>query len=149
MSNFLVFVLIQTASHAIERIAEVNLDRSRPFPINMHPGRTTTIDLPCAISYVMAGAYNDLKAEIGPDKDSSVVLWLTSHTSSPTNLVVRCDDRILVFDVIPSRNNHQDYLKVKKITDKPASGKLIADSKNYVTKPDIRKKELIKKSESF
>ncbi|MCC6817509.1 MAG: hypothetical protein IT245_01280 [Bacteroidia bacterium] len=149
MNSLLVFLLIQTASHAIERIAEVNLDRSKPFTINMHPGRTTTIDLPCAISYAMAGAYNDLKAEIGPDKDSSLVLWLTSHASSPTNLVVRCDERVLVFDIIPSRNNHQDYLKIKKITEKPVSGKLIADSKNYIAMPSFRKKELIKKSESF
>lgn len=146
MIKFILYLYISIYTNAVDRIAEVVIDRSKPFPIYMNPGRTTTIDLPCSASYALAGTYNDLKAEIGPDKDSSIVLWLTSHASTSTNLVVRCDDRVIVFDVIPSRINHQDYLKVLKISSGSRNAKLIATSSEKAFESN-RKKILIKKSE--
>lgn len=142
-------LMIVGLSFASERISSIEIDRGVPLKIHMNPGKTTTLDLPCAVSYALPGAFNDLKIEIGPDKDSSLVLWLTSTASSPTNLVIRCDEKVVVFDVLPNRQVHQDYIHIKKIFDKSSQQKreLISDSKSVKENSEHRKKQLIFKSE--
>lgn len=148
MINFLLILLINNTVVALERIDEVAVDLKKTFPIYIHPGRTTTLDLPCSISYAIPGPNGDVKVEIGPDKDSSLLIWLTSRASAPTNLTVRCEDRVIVFDIIPSRSNHQDYLKIKSISNGRIDKKPIYSSATFKESSEKpRKLKLIKSSE--
>lgn len=136
------------AAWGIGRIQEVKIDRKKPYPVYMHPGRVTTIDMPCSISYAIPGSHGDVQTEIGPDKDSSLVVWLTSETSASTNLTVRCSNKVVVFDIIPSRTNHQDYLNVTALESAYTNKQLVASSATFKREPDqFKKKKLIRSSE--
>ncbi len=148
MNSFLLVVLLGNVSVALERIDEVAVDLKKTFPIYIHPGRTTTLDLPCSISYAIPGPNGDVKVEIGPDRDSSLLIWLTSRASAPTNLTVRCEDRVIVFDIIPSRASHQDYLKIKSISNGQIYKKPIYSSATFKESSEKpRKLRLIRSSE--
>ena len=148
MIKILLLAIQINAAFAIDRIDEVSVDLKKTFPIYIHPGRTTTIDLPCSISYAIPGPNGDVKAEIGPDKDSSLIIWLTSGASAPTNLTVRCEEKVIVFDIIPSRVNHQDYLKIKSINKGEMDKKPIYSSATFKEISEQPKKlKLLKSSE--
>lgn len=148
MIKFILLAIYSSFTFSLDRIDEVAVDLKKTFPIYIHPGRTTTLDLPCSISYAIPGPNGDVKVEIGPDRDSSLLIWLTSRSSAPTNLTVRCEDRVLVFDIIPSRSNHQDYLKIKSITNGHMEKQPIYTSSTFKGDFDKPKKlRLLKSSE--
>lgn len=148
MINLIFIISFFQFTYALDRIDEVALDLKKTFPIYIHPGRVTTLDLPCSISYVLPGPNGDVKAEIGPDKDSSLILWLASRSSAATNLTVRCEDKVIVFDIIPSRSNHQDYLKIKSLSKTNSYKFPILSSATFKEESEKpRKLQLIKSSE--
>ena len=132
MSRFLFFLsilfLIPSLGHSVDRITDAKIDRKKPFPIYIQAGRVTTIDMPCSISYALPGSHGDVQTEIGPDKDSTLIVWLTSARSSATSVTVRCSNRIVVFDIIPSRSNHQDYINVTSFESSTTKRELIDSS---------------------
>lgn len=145
--SLLPILLWSSAAWGVGRIQSVKIDRTKPYPVYMHPGRVTTIDMPCSISYAIPGSHGDVQTEIGPDKDSSLVVWLTSESSAATNLTVRCANKVVVFDIIPSRTNHQDYLNVTALENALTNKRLVASSETYKGESaSFRKKKLIRSS---
>lgn len=137
-------------SLAVDRITpSTKMDKNKPFPVYIQPGRSTTIDLPCSITSAVPGTMGDLKAEIGPEKDNSLLVWLLSDRSIPTNLIVRCGIRVLVFDIVPTRNSHQDYINITSIESSNSRRGLVASSSNLreTAITGHRVKTLIKASE--
>ncbi|MBX2994914.1 MAG: hypothetical protein KF681_08830 [Bdellovibrionaceae bacterium] len=47
-------------------------------------------------------------------------LTLTMNQSIPSNLLIRAGKRMYVFDVVPSKTTHQDYVKVSGAFGSPA-----------------------------
>ncbi len=136
-------------SYALERIDEVKIDRKKPFTIYMHAGRVTTIDMPCSISYAVPGSHGDVQTVIGPDKDSSLLIWLSNDQARATNLTVRCGEKVIIFDIVPGRS-HQDYLKVSALATSDGTRKLVATSSAPATatvRQVSRKIKLLKSSE--
>lgn len=148
---FILFVtLAPKISHGADRITpSIRMDKNKPFPIFIHPGHSTTIDLPCSITSAVPGTLGDLKAQIGPEKDNSLLVWLMNERTAKTNLVVRCGTRVLVFDVIPNVRKHQDYINITGIDASGSHRGLIASSASPELKEDgnFRHKVLIKTSE--
>lgn len=145
------FVVAFNSFAGVKRISETEMDRSRPNLIYMTPGRSTLLDFPCEISHAILGLTNDIKMTIGPDSKKTMSLWLSSDQSQPTNLTVKCDSEIYVFDIYPNSNNHQDYLNIIDSYDKRVqkNRKLISSSESARKKRPREKKKLISSSKSY
>ena len=96
----------------LKRISEVDFDRGNVQPIYMEPGRQTLIDFPCHITRASVGSSKDIDVKITSTSNQELDLWLKEEASQSTNLIVRCDKDVYVFDIIPSKIRHQDYIKI-------------------------------------
>ena len=163
MNNFLyrlilffsVVLISQIGFGKVKRISEKEVDLSKPHPIYMTAGRATLLDFPCDITPTILGLTNDITATIGPDNKNTMTLWVNSDGSQPTNMIVKCNDEVFVFDILPNRSNHQDYINIvdyydgrfrknrklissswsKKVAKQPSNRKLIASSSQKRVKP--------------
>jgi hypothetical protein len=130
-----------------ERISQTRLNRCHVQTICVYPGRTSTIDLPCKISKVRPGPAGDLHVKSTETEPHEVDLWLSSGSSKPTNLTVRCKDNDLplVFDVIPSFDNHTDYYGVTGFSDFGYCHTKSSRSSNLIDSSSILKPASLKK----
>lgn len=148
----LILMMSVSLSFSVDRISEQNFDLKKTKRIYMTAGRASVLDFPCDIHTTVSGLHDDIKWEIGPEKSNHLVLWLSDETSEPTNLIVRCEERVFVFDVLPSESNHQDYVKINKAFKYSSNTrKSLIDSSSLKTRSDRRHKirrELISSSDS-
>jgi hypothetical protein len=78
----------------------------------MVPGLATLIELPEAVTGVRLGN-PDLVQYYKPNSpNNEVTLVLKSELKTPTNLIIRSGRKKYVFDIIPSKNIHQDLIEV-------------------------------------
>lgn len=96
----------------VERISSSyqNLGQSRR--IYLHSGLISVIEFPHAIIEVRVGNPKSFKALISTVSPRELTLYLARQNVEPTNLIVKSEKRFYVFDVIPSKNSHQDYIKI-------------------------------------
>jgi len=133
-----------------ERIRSSVLDRGKVTRIYMAPGMGSLLNLPCSIAEILVGRESELTARVSTTTKSSLYLNLNSSSSTPTNLIVRCDRRnvTLVFDVIPSKLLHQDVFDVKATIGGPvldgSSIEVVASSERSKTlEPALRQRKTI------
>ena len=80
--------------------------------IYMKFGLISVVEFPQNIIEVRIGNPNSVKAVISQVSPKELTLYYKSNSSSPTNLIVKSDKKIYVLDIIPSKNNHQDFVKI-------------------------------------
>lgn len=107
------YILISICYSAPERISAFRKNLSKAEKILISPGLVTLLEFPNAITEVRVGSPESLKVQISKVSPKELTVYLSSSDSRPTNLIVRADRRVFVFDVIPSKNSHQDYVKVR------------------------------------
>ena len=113
MINLIILITIFFSADAkIKRISDQEMDLTRVRLIYMTPGRSTLVDMPCDISHSIIGLDEDIKITIGPEKKSTMSIWMSSDRSQPTNLTVRCGGEVFVFDLYPNKVSHQDYINI-------------------------------------
>lgn len=95
-----------------ERISAIYFDHGKVARLYLYPGRTTLLDFPCEVTKAVPGPASDIETVLGATDKSELDVWLKSGASQPTNLTVRCSKDVFVFDVIPSRATHQDYVQI-------------------------------------
>ena len=112
------------------RITAINFDKSRVERLYMAPGLASALTFPCDLDEATVGRDEDLKAKMSPTTKRQLTLFLNSSASLPTNLIVRCGDRQepFVFDVVPSRNSHQDVVRI--------TGGVVGIETSVVEKPE-------------
>lgn len=140
----IILSLIAIAFSKTDRISEIEFNLSKPHLIYMTAGRSSVMDFPCDVHHAVLGLHNDIKVEIGPDSPRTLNLWLSHDFSQPTNLVIRCDKKVFVFDIKPSRTTHQDYINITDFYESSVNSfktmKLIATSKSRKLRVDHQKK---------
>jgi hypothetical protein len=94
------------------RISSTYVDVGKPIKYFLYPGRSGLIDFPCSIISATPGPGKDIELKVGTTNAKEVHIFLRSGASEPTNMIVRCQDAVFVFDVIPSTQKHQDYLQI-------------------------------------
>lgn len=94
------------------RISSIYVDIGKPIKYFLYPGRSGLIDFPCSIISATPGPGKDIELKVGTTNAKEVHIFLRSGASEPTNMIVRCQDAVFVFDVIPSTQKHQDYLQI-------------------------------------
>jgi hypothetical protein len=78
----------------------------------MVPGMATLIEIPTAVTGIRLGN-PDAVQYFRPDKpENEVTLVLKDSAAKPTNLIIRSNSRKYVFDIVPSKEIHQDTIEV-------------------------------------
>ncbi len=91
----------------------------------LFPGRISLLHLPCLITKALVGSPNDIKAEIDKLNKREAHLLLKKWSSEPSNLILKCNKKVFLFSLIPSKKSHYDYIKVlSHIKSKPLKVKL-------------------------
>ena len=78
----------------------------------LFPGRVSLLSLPCPITKALTGSPGDIKAEIDRFSPKDVHILLKKWRSKPSNLILKCSNRVFLFDLIPDKQSHYDYIKV-------------------------------------
>jgi hypothetical protein len=94
------------------RISGQIYDLGKVHPVYMVPGMATLIEIPTTVTGIRLGN-PDAVQYFRPDKpENEVTLVLRDSHAKPTNLIIRSNRRKYVFDIIPSRQIHQDMVEV-------------------------------------
>lgn len=119
VTNLLFFV---PAIGQVERIQSTRFDRSQVMRIYLAPGLGSLVLFPCALVEVFVGRGEDLKAQISPSDKKTLFLNLKLNSSLPTNMIAKCEPErnVFVFDVIPSKSQHQDLVDIRNVFGRPS-----------------------------
>lgn len=97
---------------APQRVAQIDFDLKKVFKLYSSPGRDTSLYFPCNVEYATAGTDNDLKLSLPKKFPNLVTVFLLHGKAQSTSLKVFCSEKVFVFDVVPSTDNHIDFLKI-------------------------------------
>lgn len=141
-TNFL-FVFPSLAQ--VERIQSTRFDRGQVMRIYLAPGLGSLVLFPCALVEVFVGRGEDLKAQISPSDKKTLFLNLKLNSSLPTNMIAKCEPErnVFVFDVIPSKSQHQDLVEIRNTFGRPS---MMGLKPSEVSKNDQVKGRLVLKS---
>lgn len=98
---------------SVNRISAISNDLSQVKKIYLHAGLVSTVEFTQPVWGVKIGNPQSIKAEISPSNPKEITLRLKYQSAEPTNMIVRIEKRVMVFDLIPSRVSHQDYIKIR------------------------------------
>lgn len=106
-------LLLPLAFADVGRLTSAQADLSKVDKIYLSPGLVSLIEFPQNIIEVRVGNPRSVKALISQVSPKELTIYLASGTSATSNLIVRAEKRVFVFDVVPSKDNHQDYIKIR------------------------------------
>lgn len=95
------------------RVSEVRKEQSQVDRIFLAPGMVTVLEFPEAIKEARVGLPQSFKVQISSVTPSEMTISRAGSIERPSNLIVRTGRRIWVFDLIPSRASHQDFIRVR------------------------------------
>ena len=104
------FVFMEKGS--AESVQFVFVEEKKPKAIFLFPGRVSLLSLPCQITKALTGSPGDIKAEIDKINKADAHILLKKWKSEPSNLILKCRDKVFLFSLIPAKNAHYDYVKV-------------------------------------
>ncbi len=58
------------------------------------------------------GSSSDLKVHIVEKYPKQIFLWLKNYKAQSTNLIINCEKKVFIIDILASHTNHQDYVKI-------------------------------------
>ena len=115
LSEFMLLAFL-SALFVIEARAEsvrfVFSKENKPERIYLFPGRASLLSLPCPVTKALIGSPEDIKAEVDKVHSEDAHILLKKWDSEPSNLILKCRDKVFLFSLIPSKNAHYDYVKV-------------------------------------
>ena len=108
----LLFPLFLSRTVSSESVKFILASEKKPETLFLFPGRVSLLSLPCPITKAIAGSPNDIKTEIDKFNPNEAHILLRKWRSEPSNLILKCQDKVFVFNLIPTRKSHYDYVKV-------------------------------------
>lgn len=138
-------LLVGPSFGQVERIQSTRFDRSQVMRIYLAPGLGSLVLFPCALVEVFVGRGEDLKAQISPSDKKTLFLNLKLNSSLPTNMIAKCEPErnVFVFDVIPSKIQHQDLVDIRNVFGRPS---MMGRKPTELSKNDQSKGRLVLKS---
>lgn len=106
-------LIIASAFAQTERVSSINHNLSAVDKIYVTAGLASVVEFPKNIIEVRVGDSQSVKALISQVSPRELTVYLSSTASKASNLIVRADKKVYVFDIVPSLTNHQDYVKIK------------------------------------
>ena len=120
---------------ATPRIGEISYNGSTVPTVMIRPGLAAVIEFPKPIFEVHFGNTKNFKSVISGVYPKQLTIFVTDANSAPTNLIVKCEKRTFVLDILPSKTEHQDFTRVLGA---PANFLNAADSKLVRLSPSSR-----------
>ena len=87
-------------------------EENKPERIFLFPGRVSLLNFPCSITKAIVGSPNDIKTEVDKFNPKEVHVLLKKWSSKPTNLILKCKEKIFIFNLIPHKLSHYNYVKI-------------------------------------
>lgn len=106
-------LLIYTAFARTDRISTISHNLASVDKVYVAAGLVSVLEFPQNIIEVRVGDLSSVKAVISQVSPKELTIYLSSSASKATNVIVRAEKKIYVFDIVPSSANHQDYLKIR------------------------------------
>lgn len=125
----LLFTCSCFAQDSIPRLSSMYIDEGQVQKLYLTPGRPSVLLFPCNIVSFSKGTGADIDAAGKEQDPKELNLWLKSSGAEPTGLIVRCENKTFVFDIVPSTNTHQDFIKIDGSYGSP---KLIEDKSKII-----------------
>ena len=136
------FNLLMSLTFAdVGRLTSSQQDLSQISTIYLSPGLVSLLEFPNNIIEVRVGNPRSVKALISQVSPKELTVYLTGDVSAPCNLIVRAEKRVFVFDVVPSKSNHQDYIRIRGTFGTPDFVQTQVVSKRIEIKPQDSKKQ--------
>ena len=110
--SFLLLSVFFTKVVKAESVQFVFAEENKPKTIFLFPGRASLLSLPCPVTKALIGSPNDIKAEVDKLNPTDAHILLKKWRSEPSNLILKCQDKVFLFSLIPAKNAHYDYVKV-------------------------------------
>lgn len=126
MSFFNILLLASLGWAEPARITRIDKNLHEVDRIYLAPGLVSVIEMPGPILEVRVGDPRSVRVMLSTVSPKEMTLSLGHSGASATNLIVRTDKRAFVFDLLPSRSSHQDFIKVRSgFTSFPAESQAI------------------------
>ena len=109
------------------------MEENKATRLFLYPARISLLSLPCPITKALLGSPKDIKVKTDDLNPNEISLLLKKWNSQSSNLIVKCNDLVFLFNLIPSKSRHDDFIivlglipkkpfKVKsKLNQKPSS----------------------------
>ena len=108
---FLLFIYFIGTVRA-ESVKFLIASEKKPTTLYLFPGRVSLLNLPCPITKALVGSPNDIKTEIDKLNSTDAHILLKRWRASPSNLILKCSDKVFLFNLLPSKKTHYDYIQV-------------------------------------
>ena len=95
-----------------ESVRFVFSEENKPERIYLFPGRASLLSLPCPVTKALIGSPEDIKTEVDKLDPKEAHILLKKWKSEPSNLILKCRNKVFLFSLIPAKNAHYDYVKV-------------------------------------
>ena len=110
---FLCFVFLSFFSDGkAESVKFLIAEENSPATLYLFPGRISLLNLPCPVTKALVGSPKDIKAEIDKLNPRDAHILLKKWRSKPSNLILKCNSKVFLFNLIPAKKSHYDYVKV-------------------------------------
>lgn len=130
-------LILPLAFADVGRLTTGNSDLSQVEKIYLSPGLVSLVEFPQNIIEVRVGNPKSVKALISQVSPKELTIYLTGGVSAPSNLIVRAEKRVFVFDIVPSRVNHQDYVKIRSTFGSPETRNVALAGNSISITPDV------------
>lgn len=98
--------------HLPRRISGQILDLGKVHTIYMVAGMATLVEIPTAVTGIRLGNPDAVQYYRPEKPENEVTLVLKDNLAKPTNLIIRSNKKKYVFDIVPSKEVHQDTIEV-------------------------------------
>jgi len=112
LSAFALLSFFSEGKALAESVKFLVASEEKPVTLFLFPGRVSLLSLPCPVTKALTGSPNDIKAEIDKLSPTDAHILLKKWRSKPSNLILKCSDKVFLFNLIPARKSHYDYVKV-------------------------------------
>lgn len=129
MSKSIFFIIITLCfvlnAQSVKRIKSISFNKAKVERIYIAAGMTSLVTFNCDINEMISG--NDEQVSLKPliTNKKQMIITLAKNAAQPTNIFIKCGQRIdpYIFDIVPSKTNHQDYLKINMSYGEPEEEK--------------------------
>lgn len=149
----IVVLLISSVPSAqnVKRIKSIAFNKAKVEKIFIAQGLSTLVTFNCDINEMISGNKQQVTLEGLMTNKKQMKITLAQGAAQPTNIFVKCGQKVdpYIFDIVPSRINHQDYLKINVSYGEPEEEK---DNNEALSKIPKKKKPIsieVKKPEQL
>lgn len=123
-------------SSGVKRIKSIAFNKGKVEKIFIAQGMSTLVTFNCDINEMVSGNDQQITLKGLMTNKKQMIITLAQDAAQATNIFVKCGQKIdpYIFDVVPSKVNHQDYLKINVSYGEPQEEKDSNETLNKMPK---------------